>query len=55
VIEGSTIKPSCMVPPDNAPELVEVIRAMVSVVTGTSNLGALLAMDCSKAYGPLAS
>jgi hypothetical protein len=30
------IKSSCMVPPDTAPELVEVIRAMVLVVTGTS-------------------
>jgi hypothetical protein len=30
------IKSSCMVPPDTAHELVEVIRAMVPVVTGTS-------------------
>jgi hypothetical protein len=44
-----------MVPPDTAPELVEVIRAMVPVVTGTSNLGAPLAMDFSMANGPPAS
>jgi hypothetical protein len=44
-----------MVPPDTALELVEVIRAMVPVVTGTSNLGAPLAMDFSMAYGPSAS
>ena len=31
-----------MVPPDTALELVEVIRAMVPVVTGTSNPGACL-------------
>jgi hypothetical protein len=49
------IKSSCMVPPDTAPELVEVIRAMVPVVTGTSNLGTPLAMDFSMAYGPPAS
>jgi hypothetical protein len=42
------IKSSCMVP-DTAPELVEVIRAMVPVCTGTSNLGAVLAMDFSMA------
>jgi hypothetical protein len=36
-------------------ELVEVIRAMVPVVTGTSNLGAPLAMDFSIAHGPPAS
>jgi hypothetical protein len=41
-----------MVSPDTALELVEVIRAMVPVVTGTSNLGAPLAMDFSMAYGP---
>jgi hypothetical protein len=44
-----------MVPPDTAPELVEVIRAMVSVVTCTSNLGAPLAMDFSMADGPPSS
>jgi hypothetical protein len=41
-----------MVLPYTAPELVEVIRAMVPVVTGTSNLGAPLAMDFSVAHGP---
>jgi hypothetical protein len=46
------IKSSCMVPPDTAPKLVEVIRAMVPVVTGTSNLGAPLAMDFSMVDGP---
>jgi hypothetical protein len=46
------IKSSCMVPPDTALELVEVIRAKVPVVRGTSNLGAPLAMDFSMAYGP---
>jgi hypothetical protein len=49
------IKSSCMVPPDTAPELFEVIRAMVPVVTCTSNLGAPLAMDFSMADGPRAS
>jgi hypothetical protein len=49
------IKSSCMVPPDTAHELVKVIRAMVPVVTGTNNLGALLAMDFSMADGPPAS
>jgi hypothetical protein len=49
------IKSSCMVPLDTAWELVEVIRAMVPVVNGTSNLGAPLAMDFSMAYGPPAS
>jgi hypothetical protein len=44
-----------MVPPDTALELVEVIRAMVPVVTGTGNLGAPLAMEFSMADGPLAS
>jgi hypothetical protein len=34
-----------------APILVEVIRAMVPVVTGTSSLGAPLAMDFSMADG----
>jgi hypothetical protein len=43
---------SFMVPPNTAPELVEVMRAMVPVVTGTSNLGAPLAMDFSMAHGP---
>jgi hypothetical protein len=41
-----------MVPPDTAPDIVEVIRAMVPVVTGTSILGAPLAMDFSMADGP---
>jgi hypothetical protein len=45
------IKFLCMVPPDNAPELVEVIRAMVPVITGTSNLEAPLAMNFSMADG----
>jgi hypothetical protein len=49
------IKSSCMVPPDKAHELVEMIRALVPVVTGTSNLGAPLAMDVSMADGPPAS
>jgi hypothetical protein len=31
------IKSSCMAPPDTAHELVEVIRAMVPVASGTSN------------------
>jgi hypothetical protein len=49
------IKSSCMAPPHTAPELVEVIRAMVPVVTGTSNLGAPLAMDFSMVDGSPAS
>jgi hypothetical protein len=49
------IKSSCMVTPDTALDLVEVIRAMVPVVTGTSNLGAPLAMGFSMADGPPAS
>jgi hypothetical protein len=49
------IKSSCMVPPDTAPELVEVMRTMVPVVTGTSILGAPLAMDFSMVDGPPAS
>jgi hypothetical protein len=49
------IKSSCMVPPDTAHELVEVIRAMVPVVTGTSNLGAPLAIEFPMADGPPAS
>jgi hypothetical protein len=44
-----------MVPSDTAPEVVEVIRAMVPVVTGTSNLETTLAMDFSMAFGPPAS
>jgi hypothetical protein len=44
-----------MIPPETALELVEVIRAKVPVVAGTNNLGALLAMDLSMAYGPPAS
>jgi hypothetical protein len=45
-----------MVPSDTALlEFVEVIRAKVSVVTGTSNTGAPSAMDFSTADGPLAS
>jgi hypothetical protein len=44
-----------MVHPDTAPELVEVIRAMVPVVMGTSSLGSPLAMDLSMADGALAS
>jgi hypothetical protein len=45
----------CMVPPDTNHELADVIRAKVPVVSGTSNLGAPLAMDFSMAYGPPAS
>jgi hypothetical protein len=41
-----------MVPPDTTHELVEVIRAMVPVVTGTSSLGSPLAIDFSMADGP---
>jgi hypothetical protein len=51
----SNVKPtkcSIMVPPDTAPGLVEVIWAMVPVVTGTSNLGAPLVMDFSMVSGP---
>jgi hypothetical protein len=44
-----------MVPPDTALQLVQMVRAMVPVVTGTSNLGAPSAMDFSLANGPLAS
>jgi hypothetical protein len=40
-----------MVPQDTALELVEVIRARVFVVTGTSSLGAPLAMDFSISDG----
>jgi hypothetical protein len=39
------IKSPYMVPSDTAPELVEVIRVKVPVVTGTSTLGAPSAMD----------
>jgi hypothetical protein len=46
------IKSSCMVPPDTAPELVEVIRAMVPVVSGTDYFGAPLTIDFSMADGP---
>jgi hypothetical protein len=49
------IKSSCMVPPDTAPRLVEVIRPMVPVVTGTSTLAAPLVMDFSMTDGPPAS
>jgi hypothetical protein len=49
------IKTSCMVLPDTAHELVEVIQAKVLVVTSTSTLGAPLAMDFSMTGGPLAS
>jgi hypothetical protein len=44
-----------MVPLDTAHEHAEVTRAMVPDVTGTSNLGAPLAMDFSMADGPPAS
>jgi hypothetical protein len=44
-----------MVPPDTAPKLVEVIWAMVPVVTGTSNLGAPSAIGFSMGDGPPAS
>jgi hypothetical protein len=46
------IKSSYIVPPDTTLELVEMMLAMVSAVTGTSNLGAPLAMDFSMADGP---
>jgi hypothetical protein len=49
------IKSSCIIPPDTTPELVEVILTMGPVVTGTSNLGAPLAMDFSMEDGPPAS
>jgi hypothetical protein len=52
---GSRVQPikySFMVPPDTAPELLEVIRAKIPVVTGTSNLGTPLATDFSMSYGP---
>jgi hypothetical protein len=41
-----------MVPLDTEHELVEMIRAEVPVVTGTSTLGASLAMDLSLTDGP---
>jgi hypothetical protein len=44
-----------MVPPDAALELVEVIRAKVPVISGTSNLGSPLEMDFSITDGPPAS
>jgi hypothetical protein len=44
-----------MVPPDTTHEVVEVIRAMVPVITGTSNLGTPLALAFSMADGPPAS
>jgi hypothetical protein len=49
------IKSSCLVPPDTTHELLEVIRAVVPDVTGTSDLGAPLAMDFSMADGVPAS
>jgi hypothetical protein len=48
------IKSSCILPPDTAPKLVEGIRAKIPVVSGTSSLGAPVAMDFSMADGPLA-
>jgi hypothetical protein len=44
-----------MVPPDTSHEHVEVIRTMVPVAAGTSNLGAPLAMDFSMADDPPSS
>jgi hypothetical protein len=44
-----------MVPPDTALQLVEVIRDKDPIVTGTSTLGAPLAMDFSMTDGPPAS
>jgi hypothetical protein len=44
-----------MVPPDTAPDLVEVIRAMVPAVTVSSTLEAPLAMDFSMTDGPSTS
>jgi hypothetical protein len=49
------IKSSCMVPPETAPDLYEVIRANVFVVTGSSTLGAPLAMYISMTDGLPAS
>jgi hypothetical protein len=49
------IMSSCVVPPDITPELLEVIRAKVPVVMGTSNLGVPLVMDFAMANGPPAS
>jgi hypothetical protein len=46
------IKSSCMIPPDIALELVEMIRAKVPAVTGTSTLGAPLAMGLSHSSCP---
>jgi hypothetical protein len=44
-----------MVPPFTAHKLVEMTRAMVPVVTGTSTLGASWAMEFSMTEGPPAS
>jgi hypothetical protein len=44
-----------MVPPDTVLELVVVKHAKVSVVTGTTTLGASMAMDFSVTDGPPAS
>jgi hypothetical protein len=44
-----------MVPPDTSHEHVEVIRTMVPVAAGTSDVGAPLAMDFSMANGPPSS
>jgi hypothetical protein len=49
------IKSSCMVLLDTALELVEVIRAMVPVLKGTSTLGVPLTMDFYMTNGPPAS
>jgi hypothetical protein len=46
------VKSPCMVRLDTAPQPIEVIRAKVPVVTGTSNLGSPFAMDFSMADGP---
>jgi hypothetical protein len=55
LLEGSTNQVLVHGTPGYNPKLVEVIRAIVPVVTGTSNLGAALAMDFSMADGPPAS
>jgi hypothetical protein len=55
LLEGSTHQVFVHGTPDTAPKLVEVIRAKVPDVTGTSDLGAPLAMDFSMADGPPAS
>jgi hypothetical protein len=41
-----------MVPLDTHVAVVETIRGLMSVVSGTRTLGALLAMDLSMTYGP---